>query len=169
MTVSSLAREAHLTQNPALGAVLLWRFACGYREKHPTSDHPPLQLAFIVLPLLLHKETFEILRSTKPATGLHGFSDKFARTDVRKSDLLLATQSRALAWRPLSLESLRLGIQTRLLTVSRTDGRLIPISTAPASGVPTSVRPLLVNAEKLGSWCSELTLFEIGTALKVAF
>ena len=127
MTVSSLAREAHLTQNPGLGAVLLWRFACGYREKHPASDHPPLQLAFIVLPLLLHKETFEILRSTKPATGLHGFSDKFARTDVRKSDLLLATQSRTLAWRPLSLESLRLGIQTRLLTVSRTDGKLIPI------------------------------------------
>ena len=34
---------------------------------------------------------------------------------------------------------------------------------------PTAKREIIVNAEKLGEWCSALTLFEIGTVLKVAF
>ncbi len=167
--MSTLTRETHLIQNPALGAVLIWRFTCGYVAKHATSDHPPLQLAFIVLPLLLHKDTFTLLKGTQRSTGLHGFADKFARTAVGKSDILLAVQSRALAWRPLSLESVRVGVHTRLLTISCTDGKLIPVSTSPASGVPTSIRPLLDNADKLGDWCSGLSLFEIGNSLKVAF
>jgi len=165
----TLTREVRHIQNPGLGAVLLWRFACGYSASHPTSEHPPLQLAFIVLPVILHKETFELLKSTNRPTGLHGFADKFSRTDVGKSDVLLAIQPRALAWRPLSLDSLRLAVRARLLTVYQGDGKMIPVSTSAPSGVPASVKPLLVNAEKLGEWCSVLTLFEIGTVLKVAF
>ena len=134
-----------------------------------TSDHPPLQLAFIVLPVLLHKETFVLLKGTQRATGLNGFAGKFANTSVGKSDILLAIQPRALAWRPLSLESLRIGVQTRLLTISSADGTFIPVSTSPATGVPASVRPLLDNADKLGVWCAALSLFEIGNSLKVAF
>jgi hypothetical protein len=167
--MSTLTKEARVIQNPALGAVLLWRFACGYSGNHPTSNYPPLQLAFIVLPILLHRDTFDLLKGTQRATGLHGFADKFSRTNVAQSDVLLAIQSRAIAWRPLSLESLRMGIHTRLLTVSCAEGRVIPVTTSSASAVPDSVKPLLFNAEKLGAWCSALTLYEIGTALKVAF
>ncbi len=165
----TLTKEVRYIQNPGLGAVLLWRFACGYCNSHPTSGHPPLQLAFIVLPIILHRETFALLKSTNRPTGLHGFADKFSRSDVGKSDVLHAIQPRALAWRSLSLDSLRLAVRASLLTVAERDAKLIPVSLSAPSGVPASVKPLLANAEKLGQWCSVLTLFEIGTVLKVAF
>lgn len=167
--MSTLTQETRHVQNPALGGVLLWRYACGYTEHHKTSDHPPLQLLFIVLPILFHRETFEVLKSTNRPTGLHGFADKFSQSKLGKSDVLFGIQSRALPWRNLTWESVQLAIQSRLMTLSRSSGTAIPLTTSSPTGVPASVRQLLSNAEKLGQWCSELSLFEIGTILKVGF
>ena len=167
--MSTLTQEVRHVQNPALGGVLLWRFACGYTEHHKTSDATPLQLLFIVLPVVFHRETFDVLKSTNRPTGLHGFANKFSRSDVGMSDVLLSIQSRAESWRHLTWESLQLAVQSRLVTVSRSLGTCIPLSTAAARGVPQSVKPLLNNADKLGEWCSELSLFEIGNILKVGF
>ena len=167
--MSTLTQEVRHVQNPALGGVLLWRFVCGYVDKHKTSDHPPLPLLFIVLPILFHRETFEVIKSTNRPTGLHGFADKFSRTTLAKSDVLLGIQTRAVSWRALTWESLQMDVQSRLVTVSRSVGTAIPVTTTPARGVPPSIKPLVSNAEKLGEWCSELSLFEIGTILKVGF
>lgn len=164
-----LTQELEHVQNPALGGVLLWRFACGYTDHHKSSDHPHLQLAFIVLPLLFHRESLELLQRTNRRTGLHGFGDKFSRHEHLQSDVLLSIQSRALAWRALTWESLQLGVSARLVTIGRADGTLIPLTTTSPRGVPPSVKLRLNNAEKLGEWCSELSLFEVGTILKVEF
>ena len=110
--MSTLTRETHLIQNPALGAVLIWRFTCGYVAKHATSDHPPLQLAFIVLPLLLHKDTFALLKSTQRTTGLHGFTDKFTQTAIGMSDILLAVRC-ACPWLGVPFPSNRCGLVCR--------------------------------------------------------
>lgn len=167
--MSRLTQETRHVQNPALGGVLLWRFACGYTEHHKTSEHPPLQLLFVVLPILFHRETLEVLKGTNRPSGLHGFADKFSRSNVGKSDVLLGIQSRALSWRKLTWESVQLATQSRLITLSRSNGTAIALTSASPTGVPPSVRPLLTNAEKLGQWCSDLSLFEIGTILKVGF
>jgi hypothetical protein len=37
------------------------------------------------------------------------------------------------------------------------------------SGAPQPVRPLLVSAEKLGTWFSGLTVYEIGLQMQVTF
>ena len=87
--MSTLTQEVRHVQNPALGSTLLWRFACGYTEHHKTSDAPPLPLLFIVLPILFHRETFEILKRTNRPTGLHGFADKFSQTDLGVTSLPL--------------------------------------------------------------------------------
>jgi hypothetical protein len=165
----TLTQETRHVQNPALGAVLLWRFVCGYTGQHKTHEFPPLQQLFIVLPIIFHRETFEILRGTNRPSGLHGFADKFSRAAVGKSDVLIGIQSRAVLWRALTLESLNLSIATRLLTVSRTDATAIPLTTTSSSGVPQTIKPLMTNSEKLGEWCSDLSLFEVGTILKVGF
>lgn len=167
--MATLTQETRNVQNPALGAVLLWRFATGYSGHHKTSDHPPIPELFIVLPIIFHHETFEILKGTNRPSGLHGFADKFSRKAVGKSDVLLGIQSRALLWRKLTMESLHLSIATRLLTVSRSEATAIPLTTTSSRGAPKSVKTLISNAEKLGEWCSELSLFEIGTILKVGF
>jgi len=40
--MTTLGREIHLMQNPALGAVLLWRFASAYAEAQATHSSVPL-------------------------------------------------------------------------------------------------------------------------------
>ncbi|MGD0309550.1 MAG: three component ABC system middle component [Acidobacteriota bacterium] len=167
MPESILSREAHFVQNPALGATLLWRFAQGYGSSHRTGEAPPIPLAFIVLPLLFHRDSGELLVGTK--ANLATFAEKFSRPDTAKADVLLSLHERTLAARALSLQSLRLAVQSRLVTVVPADARFASLSSAQPSGVASSVRPLLSAAERLGKWCSSLTLFEIGNVLKVDF
>lgn len=163
-----LTRETRYVQNPALGAVLLWRFVVAYTETHKTSDAPQLPLGFLVLPIILHQETFTFLKATQKPTGLHGFVDKFSRAGVERSDLLLAIHSRAEAMRPLTVESLQESVRHSLLSLSVSDAKLIALSTTRPSGVANSVKPLVDGAEKLGMWYAQLTPFEIATALKVS-
>lgn len=167
--MSTLNQEVRNVQNPALGCLLVWRFACGYVEANATSSDPPVPLLFIVLPIVLHKETADLLKATQRQTGLHGFADKFSKTEVGKSDVLLGIQSRANAFRQLTWESLQIGIRSQLVTISPSQGTVIPVSRTSPRGVPDAVRAILANADKLGAWCGELTMFEIGTILKVGF
>ena len=167
--MSTLTREARFVQNEALGAVLLWRYASAWTEHNSHSAHPPLPLLFVVLPILFHRETLEILKATRRATGLYGFTEKFSRSGSRRADVLMGIHSRALVWRGLTWECLKLGIQTRLLTVSADGATAVPLTNTKPSGLPQSIRQLVRNSEKLGVWCSNLSIFEVATALKVQF
>jgi hypothetical protein len=167
--MSILTQESRAVQNPALGATLIWRFANAYTDAHRTKDLPVLPLAYIVLPIVFHKETCELVAGTQKQTGLHGFVEKFARTDVAKLDVLLGIHTRALALRTLTTESIQIAIRRRLVTLLSASGQFAALSQTPPSAVPKNTRPLLTAAEKLGAWCSPLSLFEIASALKVAF
>jgi hypothetical protein len=161
-----LAWEVQNIQNPALGAAALWRFCCGYVEAHPTDDPPYLPLLFLVLPVVLHRATAELLRHTRPSSGLRAFAAKFGDSQVLKQDLLLQVHERAVRWRPLSLQSIELAAAGHLIQLSER-GEAIPLSRTKARGLPDEVKQLLADAEKLGLWCGQLTLHEVTTTLKV--
>jgi hypothetical protein len=166
--ISVLTREVRNIQNPALGAGLVWRFACGYVSNHPTHAPVPLPLVFLVLPIVLHKQTEAMLESTQKASGLRVFAAKFGRAENSKQDILLSIHDRILALRQLSMESVRLAFASRLLYLNIAS--LIPLSETPAvSGIPRDVRTLMNCAEKLGGWCGLLTMHEIAFTLKVRF
>jgi hypothetical protein len=161
-----LAREAQNIQNPALGAAVLWRFCCGYAGAHPEGDMPRLPLLFLVLPIVLHQATAELLRRTRPSSGLRAFTAKFGDAQISKQDLLLQVHERAVRWRTLSLQSIELATAGHLIHLSD-DGEVIPLSRTKARGLPEEVKQLLADAEKLGAWCGQLTLHEVTTTLKV--
>ncbi|MBP7048349.1 three component ABC system middle component [Thauera sp.] len=161
-----LAREAQNIQNPALGAAVLWRFCCGYVEAHPEGDLPRLPLLFLVLPIVLHQATAELLRRTRPSSGLRAFAAKFGDSQVSMQDLLLQIHERAVRWRALSLQSIELAAAGHLVQFSD-GGEVIPLSRTKARGLPDEVKQLLADAEKLGAWCGQLTLHEVTTTLKV--
>lgn len=161
-----LAREAENIQNPALGAAVLWRFCCGYVEAHPGGDSPGLPLLFLVLPIVLHQATAELLRHTWQSSGLRAFAAKFGDTRVSKQDLLLQIHERAARWRALSFQSIELAAAAHLIRLSD-KGDAIPLSRTKARGLPDEVKRLLVDAEKLGVWCGQLTLHEVIATLKV--
>jgi len=164
--MTMLSREAQNIQNPALGAAVLWRFCCGYVEANPAGDPPRLPLLFLVLPIVLHLATAQFVRSTRPTSGLRAFAAKFGEPKVSKQDLLLQIHERAVRWRALSLQSIELAAAGHLIQLSN-GGDVIPLSRTKARGLPDEVKQLLADAEKLGTWCGQLTLHEVTTTLKV--
>jgi hypothetical protein len=166
---TTLTREVEAIQNPALGGVLLWRFAIGYAAARHAPESTPLPVLFLPLPILFHEATFALVSSTQKLSGLRTFAGKFSESSVSESDVLLSLEGRARALRPLSLAALRLAVSSRLLFVDPMTAEVIALSGTAPSSVPESVRPLLRNAEKLGSWCGGVTPFELASLLRVGF
>ncbi len=92
----TLSQETQYVQNPALGAMLLWRFAVGYERGSRTASPTPIPLLFLVLPVTLHEETVQFVTSTREASALRAFAGKFSESRTSKSDLLLAIHRRSL-------------------------------------------------------------------------
>jgi len=167
--VTPLAREVQYVQNPALGAVLIWRFSCGYFQAHPSRDSAALVLAYLVLPILFHEASRQVVRSTQTGSGLRTAVTKFEENQNPRQDVLLAVQTRAEVFRTLTTKSLGIAVSKSLVSID-TSARLVPLSlTAATAGVPGEARQLMRDAEKLGRWCALLTLHEISNLLKVRF
>ncbi len=125
-------------------------------------------ILFLVLPMLLHKETAELVISTQRASGLRKFVEKFQIAANSKTDLLLAIGPRAIAMRALTSRSLALAVVSNLMAVDPATAKAIPMSQTPATaGIPSSVRPLLGAAEKLGAWFAQVSEYEIALLLQV--
>lgn len=168
--MSVLGEDVFHVQNPALGALLQWRFVNGYSGARSDAAGCPVPYLFIVLPILLHEETFEPLKSTQRRSGLRAYASKFSSKSRGQSDLLFAIHDRAVQWKRVSLSAFRMALASRLLAIGQSHGLVMPLShTAPRAGIPASVRQLHQNADKLGGWLSELTLHEVGLTLKVRF
>jgi hypothetical protein len=82
--MTSLTREVDAIQNPAFGAVVLWRFCHGYSE---TSAHGsvPFLGTFIPLPILLREDALTFVVGTKGSSSLRAFADKFGLSKIRKT------------------------------------------------------------------------------------
>ncbi len=165
---SPLSREVRAVQNPALGAMLLWRCSVGYSSAHEQAESIPLPLLFLVLPVMFHRETAELIASTQRASGLRKFVEKFQLAAQNKTDLLLAIGPRAQAMRKLTADSLGLAILCNLIALEEGSGRAIAVSQTPATaGIPAAIRPMLSGAEKLGTWFSQISAYEAALLLQV--
>lgn len=165
-----LNKEVRAIQNPALGCVLIWRAASSYQKNHKTGSFMPLPLCFMVLPIVFHEETSALVTGTRTASGLRKLTEKFRSAEESKTDLLLAVGGRAVAMRTLTWESIRLGITSNVISLNTEGGSIMSLSDTPlVSGVPQPVRRLLGSAEKLGTWFSGLTLYEISLQMQVTF
>lgn len=168
--MSILDQEVKNIINPALGSILIWRFMCGYAEGSKISNTTPIPLLFIILPITLYKEISHFINRTLKKSGLRAFVSKFSESANAKNDLVLEVHERAIKMRYLTLESMRLAIAAKLISIDNETGMAIPLSlTKPAFGIPSSITKMLNEAEKLGFWCSEVSMHEISVILKVGF
>ena len=158
--------EIEIVQNPALGAFALWRFGLGFQSED--SRPAAFPLAFLVLPLVLHRPTLGIITSTQRASGLALFAAKLGQ----ERENLLAVHERALALRRLSLQSISMGVGERLLTldyVSATIRANTPETAVRKPILPERIRGFSGAAEKVGYWFSKLGLHQIASTLAVEF
>jgi hypothetical protein len=166
---TGLSRELRAVQNPALAAMLLWRCASGYSAGSGRAEPIPLPLLFLVLPILLHGETADLVIGTQKNSGLRKFAEKFQIASQSKTDLLLSIGPRAKAMRDLTSEGLGIAVLCHVLGFEENAARVYSLSdTQPVTGIPQSVRPLLSAAEKLGSWFAQLSLYESTILLQVS-
>ena len=120
-------------RTPRLAQFCCVAFAQAYAKAHASNDSPVLHLGFLVLPLLLHRDTFEELSSTRGS--IHTFTEKFSRSETSKADVLLGIQNRVTQFRALTLEAIQLAVHCRLLTVLPSSAKLVSLSSAkPTSG-----------------------------------
>jgi len=158
--------ELEIVQNPALGAYVLWRFGAGHQsdDGRPT----PLLLGFLVLPLVLHQPTLKAVVSTQRASGLALFAAKLSQ----EREHLIAVHERAFALRQLSLRSLGMGLNNRILSIDYSTATF-RANTADDSlrnpALPDRIRGFSGAAEKLGHWFSKVGIHQVASSLEVHF
>src|ERR1035437_1626205 len=144
-----------MVQNPALGAYVIWRFGLGFQsdDSRPSS----LPLVFLVLPLLFHRQTLQVIGSTRKASGLTLFAAKLGE----ERENLLAVHERARLLRTLTFESLVLGIQGKLLSLDYGEASMRANTSFGHSAsplLPERLKSLPASAEKIGYWFSKAGL-----------
>ncbi|MGJ5119425.1 three component ABC system middle component [Bradyrhizobium oligotrophicum] len=154
-------RLVALVQNPALGAILLWRFCRGFQDERPESL-PCLPAVFCVLPIVYHGPTLRILRSTLMPSGLVRFATKLSE----EREALLAVHDRVLAMRGLTLESIATGLAAGLLRINYSNAEISGIDEHPPI-VPERLKDHHSGAEKLGRWFARLALSQALSALRI--
>ncbi|GIP30861.1 MULTISPECIES: three component ABC system middle component [Paenibacillaceae] len=165
--MSNLNREIQNVQNPAFGAFIIWNFVRGYYSNN--SKLVPFPLLFIVLPIIFREDFSDLLASTNRPSGLRYFANKFLSTKVLKNDLVSNIHANALNMKELSLQSIRIGLYSSLISLDYEEALVFPFTTTERKQEPKSIIKLGKASEKLGYWCSQLTLHEISQILKVRF
>ena len=155
-----------IVQNPGLGAFALWRFGQGFQadDERPA----PFALAFLVLPIVLHRATLGIVTSTNRPSGLALFAAKLGK----EREQLLAVHERALLLRELTLQSIAVGVSGRLLSLDYSNANLRANTPEPKPKklvLPERVRHFGPAAEKLGFWFSKLGTPQVANLLRVEF
>ncbi|MFB9266695.1 three component ABC system middle component [Bradyrhizobium erythrophlei] len=163
---SSPLTEVEIVQNPALGSYALWRFGLGHQSDDDRAALFPL--SFLVLPLVLHRPTLDLINSTQKASGLALFAAKLGK----ERENLLAVHERALSLRQLTLDSIGMGVGQRLLTLNYDAATLRANALDPRTRKPTipeRIKGLSGAADKIGFWFSQLGFQQISSILIVEF
>lgn len=158
--------ELEIVQNPALGAYAVWQFGLGYQTQ---GERPsPIPLAFLVLPLLLHRPTLNMIGSTQKRSGLTLFAAKLGED----RENLLAVHGRALILRTLTLRSIGFAVNAGLATVDYADATFRANTPAPRTRkpvLPERIKGFSGAADKVGCWFALMSLSQISSTLRVDF
>lgn len=158
--------ETATVQNEALGAYAIWRFCLGFQERE--GEAVTLPLAFLLLPLVLHAPTLDMVLGTQKASGLHLFAGKLGE---QREDLL-AVHGRAMALRQLTLGSLMVAEQSRLIRIEPSNATVqafSPHHELQAPTLPERIRRIAPACEKIGYWFAGLSEHQVVHTLKVGF
>jgi hypothetical protein len=156
--------ELEIVQNPSLGGYLIWQ--CGLSFQSEVSLQPSFPLAFLVLPLILHRPTLDLVTSTRKTSGLALFAAKVGE----EQENLLAIHERARVLRGLSLQSVAFAINYGLIHLNYAEATFRSNTlTKKGPSIPERIKSMSAGAGKLGYWFSRMTLHQIATTLKVDF
>lgn len=158
--------ELEIVQNPAVGAFLLWQFGLAYQTEG--GEAAKLPLLFLVLPLVLHRPTLNVIGTTMKGSGLTLFASKLG---TNREDLL-AVHGRAMMLRPLTLRSIGFAVNAGLATIDYAEAAVranTPIGKIRRPEFSERMRGFPRAADKLGFWFAKMSLMQVATTLRVSF
>lgn len=161
MMASAPISSVEAVQNSALGSVLLWSFGRGYQDE-VLGQLPLFHLSFLVLPIVLHRPTLDLVSGTLASSGLGKFIEKFERN---REDLM-AVHTRALAMRRLSLEAVSTGIAAGLLSLNY-DQAVLRANDVRLQKPTERIKPYTAAADKLGRWMARVPPATVFSLLRV--
>lgn len=165
-----LNQEAKNVQNPALGSYIIWQFCISYAKHSNSEDGPPLPLIFLLLPLLFKEDTFEVISSTRKATGLRASFEKLNQSNNPLKDIVLSINKGVIDYKKITLDSLSISVASKLVAIETNSGLVISLTESkPSAKYVDSAKQYQKCAEKLGIWFSNLTIHEVSSLLKVRF
>jgi hypothetical protein len=155
--------ELDLVYNPSLGAYLVWSAGRGYFEE--CSQGMPLPLAFLILPIILHRQSKDIATATIKSSGLTLFA---AKLGAQQEDLL-AVHQRAIALRELSLASISTACATKMAVIESSSASIFSLEVSKLPKAPDAIRKLGAVSEKLGAWFARISPEQIASTLRIEF
>jgi hypothetical protein len=150
-----------LVQNPAFGALVLWQFGRSFQAEK-IDALAPINSFFLVLPIVLHAESLEIILRTNTASGLAKFVAKLAESRER----LVAIHARSLALRGLTLASIAAGIASQVLSVDYITAE-VRSNELKLPRPPEGIKAHLAGSDRLGHWFARLPQGQVFKLLQV--
>ena len=156
--------EQQVVQNPGLGAEVLWHAVNEAYEEKNRAEGMPLFMAFIVLPLALHRRSAIALASKVKPGALY-------KAIASDREITLGLQERMEALSERTLQSLSVAFSAGLLLLDRDQSlQLIPgRRSPPVVHVTEEVKTLLAAAKRIGQATAELPPAQIATHLNIQF
>ena len=168
-------------QNPAYNASFLWAFLHGYYEKNREDKGPVLPLLFVVLPITLNPDTFDVVKRIRVQNGfgLRRLVSKFyeipksekldsndllktRKMEIGSEDLLYSLNARVVKYRKLTLTAIGTGIASGLFVVDADFSKVVPLGQFPDKK-PEEFKYIT----SLGRWMSEAPVSEVLNMLMV--
>lgn len=154
-------------QNPMLGAYILWSFVRGFFLER--NELIPIEELFIVLPMIMKPDIAELIKSTNRTSGMRTMSDKFMNTNVLRNDLICELNNDIDKMKELTVVSFAEAIKAGLISIDKNSNMIYPLEIDRRKKETSNIKQMGKNAEKLGQWCSDMSLVQIEEILKVRF
>ncbi len=164
--MNEFGREIYLVQNPAIGAAILWQFVCGYYYGTEENKQVPFPLLFSVLPIIFRKDLRNVIEGTHKSSGLQKVAEKLFKG--KQADLFYSIHDSAEQYKETTLTAIGIAVTKGLIAIETSTAAVLPLMQK-VSRMPHSSDKILKLSDKLGGWCSGMTLHEISQLLKVRF
>lgn len=162
--------KGYVIQNPALAALVLWRFVRSFYIHDDELNGPNLPETMLVLPIVFHRRSVEAIRNMHLASGLtKALSDH--------PTLRVGLQDRLEALADVTFSGLNLACASGLMQIVRMENA--GVNFVPASKpktIPIDLRPdadaardMIKTAERLGPWFAKTGLPTLCSLLQVNY
>lgn len=155
--------EQKIIQNTGLSAELIWQVVNEAYEHNRREDGLFLPLVFLVLPLVFHRRTAQLLATKRQPGAIYKVIDE-------DREVLIGLQARMQALYDRTVQGLSISFSTGMLKFDQQKQQLCPgLKSVNVEHVTDDVKTIFRASKRIGQTFSELSMVQVLTVLEVRF